>query len=80
MSKHSAQGWALTPHENAPGESVAGQSHSSSGWLRTLFSWIDRSRQRRALGELADLNNYLLEDIGVSKEQALHEAAKSFWQ
>jgi uncharacterized protein YjiS (DUF1127 family) len=80
MSTHSAQGWTLTPHENAPGESVARQSDSSSGWLHTLFSWIDRSRQRRALGELADLNNYLLEDIGVSKEQALHESAKPFWQ
>ena len=80
MSTHSAQGWALTPHENAPGESVARQSHSSSGWLPTLFHWIDRSHQRRALGELADLNSYLLEDIGVSKDEDLHEAAKPLWQ
>jgi len=71
-----------------PGE-VAGkwtfrrQSVSSSsvdGWLRTLGLWIDRSRQRRQLGELAELNDYLLKDIGVSREEAMREAEKPFWQ
>jgi uncharacterized protein YjiS (DUF1127 family) len=50
------------------------------GWLRTLGFWIDRSRQRSQLGELAELNSYLLKDIGVSREEAMREAEKPFWQ
>jgi uncharacterized protein YjiS (DUF1127 family) len=83
MSKHLTQGWALSRSETAREGSLQHQRGSSTpaaDWLHTLFFWIDRSRQRAALGELADLNNHLLEDIGVSKEQALHEAAKPFWQ
>jgi uncharacterized protein YjiS (DUF1127 family) len=48
--------------------------------LRTLEVWIDRSHRRRQLGELAELNDYLLKDIGVSREQAMREAAKPFWR
>lgn len=80
MSKHIPPGCALWSFESAPGELFVRRAHLSSGWLPTLVSWIDRSHQRRALGELAELNNYLLEDIGVSKEQALHESTKPFWQ
>ena len=45
----------------------------------TIQVWIERSRQRRALGELADRNDYLLADIGLSVEQARREAAEPFW-
>jgi uncharacterized protein YjiS (DUF1127 family) len=45
----------------------------------TIQVWIERSRQRRALGELADRNDHLLADIGLSVEQARCEAAKPFW-
>jgi uncharacterized protein YjiS (DUF1127 family) len=55
-------------------------SSSTGGWLRTLGFWIDRSRQRKQLGELAELNDYLLKDIGVSREEALREAEKPFWR
>jgi uncharacterized protein YjiS (DUF1127 family) len=44
-----------------------------------LRLWHSRNRQRRALGELAG-DDYLLKDIGVSREAALREAAKPFWQ
>ncbi|MGE0799523.1 MAG: DUF1127 domain-containing protein [Lautropia sp.] len=36
-----------------------------------------RSRQRT---ELADLEDRLLEDIGVTRQQASAEAAKPFWK
>jgi len=36
-----------------------------------------RRRQRR---KLLDLDDHLLADIGVSREQALREASKWFWQ
>lgn len=82
MSNYSLQGLAL-PREAAGTRAFRQQSASSSsagGWLHTLGLWIDRSRQRRQLGELAELNNYLLRDIGLSQEEALREAAKPFWR
>lgn len=36
-----------------------------------------RWRQRR---DLADLDDYLLRDIGVTREQARREAGRPFWQ
>ena len=43
----------------------------------TLRSWIARPRQRR---DLAELEDHLLRDIGVSRHEALREAAKPFWK
>src|SRR5215831_2354214 len=45
----------------------------------TIQVWIERSRQRRALGELSDRKDHLLADVGLSLEEARHEAAKPFW-
>jgi uncharacterized protein YjiS (DUF1127 family) len=76
------QGLTL-PREAAGKRTFRQQSASSSsvgGWLHTLGFWIDRSRQRKQLGELAELNDYLLKDIGVSREEALREAEKPFWR
>jgi uncharacterized protein YjiS (DUF1127 family) len=81
MSIHSAQ--ALPLPRQAAGRQIGRQSASSilvSRWLRTLAAWIDRSHQRRQLGELAELNDYLLKDIGVSREEAMREAEKPFWR
>jgi uncharacterized protein YjiS (DUF1127 family) len=54
------------------------------GWIpglsATIRRWTARSRQRKALGELAELNHHLLQDIGVSRDEALLESAKWFWQ
>ena len=48
---------------------------------RTVARWVARSRQRRALREIAEGNNrHLLKDIGVSQEQAFREADKPFWR
>jgi uncharacterized protein YjiS (DUF1127 family) len=78
MTSYSRQGFVL-PREPA-GMRIFRQQSGSSSWLRTLGFWIDRSRQRRQLGELAELNDYLLKDIGVSQEEARREAEKPFWQ
>ena len=45
-----------------------------------MRSWIACSRQRQALSELAERNDYLLKDIGVTQNEARREAAKWFWQ
>jgi len=42
--------------------------------------WAARAQQRRALHKLADNSDYLLKDIGISRDDALREAAKWFWQ
>jgi uncharacterized protein YjiS (DUF1127 family) len=47
---------------------------------RLIGIWGERRRQRRALGDLVELNDYLLKDIGLTREQARCEAAKPFWQ
>jgi uncharacterized protein YjiS (DUF1127 family) len=69
--------------ESAGGKVARHQFISSTtavGWFRILQFWIDRSRQRRRLAELAEVDNYLLKDIGVSQDEALREAAKPFWR
>ncbi|MFG3597648.1 DUF1127 domain-containing protein [Bradyrhizobium sp. RDI18] len=83
MSKQLTQGWAISSREIARGEALYYQSGLLTLFgdgLHTLQFWMGRSRQRRQLGELAELNNYLLKDIGVSQEQAFREAAKPFWR
>ena len=57
---------------------------SSSGTQRTIRrrgwrSWLDRQGQRTALREIAD-DPHLLNDLGLTREQALHESAKPFWR
>ena len=45
---------------------------------REVFSyWMERSRTRKRLGALED---HLLEDIGLTREQANAESSKHFWQ
>jgi uncharacterized protein YjiS (DUF1127 family) len=39
----------------------------------------ERRRQREALRKLAD-DKHLLDDLGLTREQALDEAAKRFWR
>jgi uncharacterized protein YjiS (DUF1127 family) len=44
---------------------------------RTAARWIARSGQRH---DLANLDHHLLEDIGVTSQDAAREAAKPFWR
>jgi len=47
--------------------------------LDTITTWIARSYQRRTLRELAE-ERRLLGDVGLTRGQALDEAAKPFWR
>jgi uncharacterized protein YjiS (DUF1127 family) len=42
-----------------------------------LLAWIERTRQRRQLGELDD---HMLRDLGLSRSDIARETAKAFWQ
>lgn len=44
-----------------------------------LQLWVDRITQRRALSNIAD-NQHLLNDIGLTRSQALTEASQPFWR
>jgi uncharacterized protein YjiS (DUF1127 family) len=73
----------LDRRESAGAKTARPQFISSTsvvGWFRILQFWVDRSRQRRRLAELAAIDNYLLKDIGISQAEALREAAKPFWR
>jgi uncharacterized protein YjiS (DUF1127 family) len=45
--------------------------------LRSFFHMMARQKWRRALLQLDD---HLLKDIGITRERALSEASKWFWQ
>jgi len=47
-------------------------------WHALRRQWV-RRRQREALRQLAD-DPYLLRDLGLTRQQALDEADKPFWQ
>ena len=56
---------------------------SSSGLLpavrrRGWLSWLDRQHERKGLRDVAD-DPHLLNDLGLTREQALREAARPFW-
>lgn len=45
--------------------------------LRLLKTWYMRAQQRRQLAQLSD---YALKDIGLTRSEAYAEANKSFWE
>jgi uncharacterized protein YjiS (DUF1127 family) len=66
---------------SAPSHSKARLRGLIAGTPSTVGRWFVRSRQRRALREIAERNDFdLLKDIGVSREEALREADKAFWR
>ena len=78
----------LTPRRplDAAGAISDGGEDSAAGRIgrcrHTIARWIARSRQRRALREIAERSDdrHLLKDIGVSQEEAFREANKPFWR
>ena len=53
------------------------QRSAGCGLLRLLLRWCDRHRQRRQLGELDDR---LLDDVGLTRATADAERCKPFWR
>jgi uncharacterized protein YjiS (DUF1127 family) len=64
----------------SPPLDVAPPARKAGRWRDTLGLSLSRARQRRALAELAARDDYLLDDIGVSRAAAAREAAKPFWR
>ena len=61
------------------------ERHQSSSWLgwATLLNewlrWSERSRQRAGLRDLAD-DQHLLNDLGLTRQEALDGANRPFWE
>ena len=58
------------------------QSNSRPRWaalLSELSRWSERTRQRSALRNIAD-DQHLLNDIGLTRQEALDEADRPFWK
>ena len=83
MSSLLVRGW-ISLTANTAQTNVIRRRRYLSTWLigssAKIRSWIARNRQRQALGQLAERNDYLLKDIGVTQDEARREAAKWFWQ
>ena len=45
-----------------------------------LRLWAEHSCQRRHLAEIAKWDDFVLKDIGVSRQQALDKAREPFWR
>ncbi|MET4492130.1 hypothetical protein [Bradyrhizobium sp. LA7.1] len=62
------------------GAAVGG--HQPNSWLKLLDKWLscsERAHQRAALRDIAD-NPHLLADLGLTRDEALEQANKPFWQ
>jgi uncharacterized protein YjiS (DUF1127 family) len=67
-----------------PSQALWGERHEDAEtcrWTARFTRWCARccarSQQRRALAQLDD---HFLRDIGVTRQQAIAEAAKPFWK
>jgi len=69
------------PARESPGNAALPQICRSvlSACLNTAAAWMIRGAQRRVLRELAE-ERHLLSDVGLTRAQALREAAKPFWR
>jgi uncharacterized protein YjiS (DUF1127 family) len=68
-----------------PAARVSAFPHQLNSWptFRPAWAiirrWAERRGQRRVLAELATFP-HLLDDLGLTRAQAMREARKSFWQ
>jgi uncharacterized protein YjiS (DUF1127 family) len=51
--------------------------HAFAAAFMLIGRWIERTRQRQALAELDDR---MLRDIGVTRVEAVRESRKPFWR
>jgi uncharacterized protein YjiS (DUF1127 family) len=73
--------WTLTILSGAPRKRftriLGAAARALFGLLEILLVWQERARDRQRLAELDD---HLLKDIGISRVDAWHEASKPFWR
>jgi uncharacterized protein YjiS (DUF1127 family) len=65
---------ALRGEQTGPARSFR---RALSSALDKIYLWQERASQR---AHLAALDDHLLKDLGISRAQAVQEAAKPFWR
>jgi len=76
----------VRPHHRGPLRLDLSSRHERGpALLHAIFAvirqWIARSGERQALRDLAERDDpHLLRDVGLTREQALRDGAKWFWQ
>ena len=82
MSIELTDSWSIPPVYAADPSTPLHQSNSGAspgarrpGW----WNLLDRPFQRMALREIAD-DPHLLHDLGLTRDEALREAARPFWR
>ncbi len=64
-----------------PGKSTGFPGAGPIGWLPSLYAELETvSRRIEERRRLSQLDDHLLEDMGLTREQAEREAAKPFWR
>ncbi|MCB9948081.1 MAG: DUF1127 domain-containing protein [Rhodospirillaceae bacterium] len=54
-----------------------GVGHAVHEMVQTLHVWQERARARR---QLAELDDHMLQDIGIDRDSLEHEIDKPFWR
>jgi uncharacterized protein YjiS (DUF1127 family) len=75
MSAQSVEAYSSSAPSVADGPPVSG---IPGWWLKAIDRIRSRIRQRRELRDLVALNDRLLADIGITREQA-EAARKAYW-
>jgi uncharacterized protein YjiS (DUF1127 family) len=52
---------------------------STDSFWRPVLVWSERRHQRLSLQAITEVK-HLLDDVGITRAQALHEAGKPFWR
>jgi len=74
--------WTSVPSADRGGRKARrrGLPRPPASLLATIRDWAARRRRRRSLAALTELDDHLLKDIGLSRQEAVRECAKWFWQ
>jgi len=56
------------------------QNSSWRGWAALLNKWLRWSERSRQRAGLRDPSEHLLKDISITRQQALDEANRPFWE
>lgn len=71
----------LTDSLKTQGLGSLAQLRDYPAWARLLLARIlSAAAKQRSRRRLAELDAHLLADIGISREQALMESRKAFWE